>query len=44
MKVVLGVHAWRKLQDGLVMDSLRLMYGEDIVDPALIHQDITDVL
>ena len=41
IKVIFGVHAGWKHQDGLVMDSIKT--GEIIGDPALIHQDITDV-
>ena len=43
IQAVLGIHAGRKHQDGLVMDSLCRTSGEVIGDPALIHQDITNV-
>ena len=42
-KVVLEVHAGRKHQDGLVIDSICRTTGEVIGDPDLINQDITDV-
>ena len=42
IKPVLGVHAGRKHQVGLVMDSRRKT-GEVIGDSAVIHQHIADV-
>ena len=41
---VLGIHAGRKHQDGIVIKSFQRTSGEGIGDPALIHQDITDVV
>ena len=40
---VLGVHADRKHQNRLVIDSIRRKNREVISDRALIHKDITDV-
>ena len=42
-KVVLGVHTGQKLQDRLVMESIRRTTWEVISGPVHIHQDITDV-
>ena len=43
IKAVLGVHAGRKHQDGLSMDTLRCRTGEVTGDPAVVHTEITDV-
>ena len=43
IKAVLGVHAGRKHQDGLSMDTLRFRTGEVTGDPVMVHTEITDV-
>ena len=43
IKMVLGVQAGRKDQDGLLIDSICNKTREVIGDPVLIHQNISDV-